>query len=144
MVGHEVSLQFDKNEQHLSDNVFLKVRNLTVHNSQGVMKVDDLSFDLKGGEILGIAGVEGNGQTELIDTITGLNKKYKGSIQIKGEDIAKASIRDIRDMKLAHIPEDRMTSGCAKTLSIKENLFFQSVQRSEILRKIFHETEGSG
>ena len=63
MVGHEVSLQFDKNEQHLSDNVFLKVRNLTVHNSQGVMKVDNLSFDLKGGEILGIAGVEGNGQT---------------------------------------------------------------------------------
>ena len=112
MVGHEVSLQFDKNEQHLSDNVFLKVRNLTVHNSQGVMKVDDLSFDLKGGEILGIAGVEGNGQTELIDTITGLNKKYKGSIQIKGKDIARASIRDIRDMKLAHIPEDRMTSGC--------------------------------
>lgn len=123
MVGHEVSLQFEKNEQHLTDDIFLKVRNLTVHNSQGVMKVDNLSFDLKGGEILGIAGVEGNGQTELIDTLTGLNKQYKGTIQIKGKDIANASIRDIRDMKLGHIPEDRMITGCAKTLSIKENLF---------------------
>lgn len=123
MVGREVSLKFDKNEQHLTENVFLRVRNLTVHNSQGVLKVDDLSFDLKGGEILGIAGVEGNGQTELIDTLTGLNKKYKGEIQIKGKDILNASIDDIRSMKLAHIPEDRMASGCAKNLSIQENMF---------------------
>ena len=56
MVGREVSLTFDKNEQHLTDDIFVKVRNLTVHNSQGVLKVDDLSFDVKGGEILGIAG----------------------------------------------------------------------------------------
>lgn len=87
------------------------------------MKVDDLSFDLKGGEILGIAGVEGNGQTELIDTLTGLNKKYKGEILVKGKNIQNASVKDIREMKLAHIPEDRMTSGCAKDLSIQENLF---------------------
>lgn len=87
------------------------------------MKVDNLSFDLKGGEILGIAGVEGNGQTELIDTLTGLNKKYKGEILVKGKNIQNASVKDIREMKLAHIPEDRMTSGCAKDLSIQENLF---------------------
>lgn len=123
MVGREVSLKFDKKEQHLTDDVFMRVRNLTVHNAQGVLKVDDLSFDLKGGEILGIAGVEGNGQSELIDTLTGLNKKYKGEIKIKGQDIANASIEDIREMKLAHIPEDRMTSGCAGTLSIMENMF---------------------
>ncbi len=123
MVGHEVSLQFEKEEQKLTDEVFLKVRNLTINNSQGVMKVDDLSFDLKGGEILGIAGVEGNGQTELIDTLTGLNKKYKGEILVKGKNIQNASVKDIREMKLAHIPEDRMTSGCAKDLSIQENLF---------------------
>ena len=123
MVGREVSLKFDKKEQHLTDDVFMRVRNLTVHNAQGVLKVDDLSFDLKGGEILGIAGVEGNGQSELIDTLTGLNKKYKGEIKIKGQDISNASIEDIREMKLAHIPEDRMTSGCAGTLSIMENMF---------------------
>lgn len=123
MVGREVSLQFEKNEKHLTDKILLKVRNLTVHNSQGVLKVDDLSFDLKGGEILGIAGVEGNGQKELIDTLTGLNKKYHGRIEIKEKDIKKASIADIRDLKLGHIPEDRMASGCAGNLTIWENLF---------------------
>lgn len=136
MVGREVSLKFDKKEQHLTDNVFLKVRNLTVHNSQGVMKVDDLSFDLKGGEILGIAGVEGNGQTELIDTLTGLNKKYKGEVKIKGKDILNASIDDIRSMKVAHIPEDRMTSGCAKNLSIQENMFSNQYKNAKYSGKL--------
>lgn len=100
MVGREVSLKFDKKEQHLTDDVFMRVRNLTVHNAQGVLKVDNLSFDLKGGEILGIAGVEGNGQSELIDTLTGLNKNYSGEVKIKGEDITKDSIEDIRELKL--------------------------------------------
>lgn len=123
MVGREVSTKFEKNAQKLSADVKVRVRNLTVNNSQGIMKVDDLSFDLKGGEILGIAGVEGNGQTELIDTLTGMNKKYKGEIQIAGQDIAKKNIAEIRGLKLAHIPEDRMTSGCAKNLNILENMF---------------------
>lgn len=131
MVGREVSLKFDKKEQHLTDNVFLRVRNLSVNNSQGVLKVDNLSFDLKGGEILGIAGVEGNGQTELVDTLTGINKKYKGEIKIKGKDISSSSIEGIRNMKLANIPEDRMASGCAKTLSIQENLFSNQYQNPE-------------
>lgn len=123
MVGRDVSLKFDKNQQRLTDEILLKVRNLCVNNSQGVLKVDNLSFDLKGGEIMGIAGVEGNGQSELVDTLTGMNKKYKGLIELKGSDIKNASIDDIRSMKLAHIPEDRMTSGCAGNLSIQENLF---------------------
>ena len=137
MVGREISLTFDKKEQKLTDNVFLKVRNLTIHNSQGVLKVDNLSFDLKGGEILGIVGVEGNGQTELVDTLTGLNKRYKGEIQIKGQDIANSSIADIRDMKLANIPEDRMSSGCAGTLSIQENLFSNQYRDSKYSGRFF-------
>lgn len=136
MVGHEVSLKFDKNEQHLTDNIFMKVRNLTVNNTQGVLKVDNLSFDLKGGEILGIAGVEGNGQSELIDTLTGLNKKYKGTIEIKGKEIANYSIDDIRALKLAHIPEDRMSTGCAGTLSIQENLFSNQYKDSKYSGKM--------
>lgn len=136
MVGREVSLTFEKNEQHLTEKVLLKVRNLTVNNSQGVLKVDDLSFDVKGGEILGIAGVEGNGQTELIDTLTGINKKYKGMIEIKGKDIANASISDIRSMNLAHIPEDRMASGCAKNLSIQENLFSNQYKKHKYSGKL--------
>ena len=88
-------------------------------------------FDLKGGEILGIAGVEGNGQTELIDVLTGLNKNYRGQIAIKGEDLAALSIADIRNRKLAHIPEDRMASGCARSLSIQENLFSNQYKSPE-------------
>ena len=103
MVGREVVLTFEKNPIVLRDTM-MKVRNLTVHNTQGVLKVDGLTFDLKGGEILGIAGVEGNGQSELIDTLTGINKSYSGDIFIKGEDIKKDSIKDIRNKKLAHIP----------------------------------------
>lgn len=122
MVGREVVLTFEKNPLKLRETM-MKVRNLTVYNSQGVLKVNDLSFDLKGGEILGIAGVEGNGQSELIDTITGLNKAYAGEIEIKGENIERASVKDIRNKKLAHIPEDRMMSGCAANLGILENLF---------------------
>lgn len=122
MVGREVVLTFEKNPVHLKDTM-MKVRNLTVHNAQGVLKVDNLSFDLKGGEILGIAGVEGNGQSELIDTLTGINKSYTGDVFIKGDDIKKADIRAVRDEKLAHIPEDRMASGCAGNLNILENMF---------------------
>lgn len=122
MVGREVILSFDKQPPKLKD-VMMRVRGLTVHNSQGVLKVDNLSFDLKGGEILGIAGVEGNGQSELIDTLTGINKTYAGEITVKGDDVKKASIKDIRDKKLAHIPEDRMSSGCAANLNIMENMF---------------------
>lgn len=122
MVGREVVLKFDKTPVKIGDTA-MKVRDLSVRNSQGVLKVDNLSFDLKRGEILGIAGVEGNGQSELISTLTGLNKKYRGNIQIKDQDISKRSIKDIRELKMAHIPEDRMVSGCAANLNILENLF---------------------
>ncbi len=122
MVGRDVILTFEKKPAKPSK-VMMRVRNLSVRNGQGVLKVDDLSFDLRGGEILGIAGVEGNGQTELIDSLTGLNKSYQGNILIKDKDIEKSSIKEIRDLKLGHIPEDRMSSGCAGNLGILENLF---------------------
>lgn len=122
MVGYEVKLSFEKKPKKLSEELFMKIRNLTVHNTQGIRKVDQLSFDLKGGEILGIAGVEGNGQNELVEVLTGLNRNYEGEIQIKNQDIKKLSIHDIRKLKVAHIPEDRMSVGCAATLSIDENL----------------------
>ena len=130
MVGRDVVLTFEKNPVQLKD-ICMKVRGLTINNSQGVRKVDNLSFDLKGGEILGIAGVEGNGQSELIDAITGLNKVYAGTIEIMGDDIKDDSVRQIRDKELAHIPEDRMTSGCAPTLNILENIFANQYDKPE-------------
>ena len=122
MVGRDVVLTFEK-EAAKPAAVQLKVRDLSVRNAQGVLNVDGLSFDLRCGEILGIAGVEGNGQSELIDSLTGLNKSYQGRITVKDTDIGKSSIKEIRDLSVAHIPEDRMTSGCAGNLNILENLF---------------------
>lgn len=122
MVGREVVLKFEKNPPKRKGTM-LQVENLSAYNAQGVQKVRDLSFELRGGEILGIAGVEGNGQSELVDALTGLSNRYTGTIWLKGEDIRKESIRGIREKKLAHIPEDRMASGCAAHLNIQENMF---------------------
>lgn len=135
MVGRDVVLTFDKEEAKPSS-VLLKVRDLSVRNAQGVLKVDNLSFDLRGGEILGIAGVEGNGQSELIDSLTGLNKSYQGRIAVKDTDIEKSSIKEIRDLSVAHIPEDRMTSGCAGNLNILENLFSNQYTNPEYSGKM--------
>lgn len=140
MVGRDVVLTFDKKPSQPKE-VLMQVRNLSVRNHQGVLKVEDLSFDLRGGEILGIAGVEGNGQSELIDSITGLNKSYKGSIKIKDTNIEKSSIKGIRDLKLGHIPEDRMTSGCAGNLNILENLFSNQYTDPEYSGKMLLKTK---
>ena len=122
MVGREVVLTFEKDSPRLQKTM-LEVKDLVAYNAQGVQKVQNLSFEVRGGEILGIAGVEGNGQTELVDVLTGLSGRYTGTILLKGEDIRKESIRSIREKKLAHIPEDRMASGCAAHLNIQENMF---------------------
>lgn len=122
MVGREVVLTFEKDPPRLQKTM-LEVKDLVAYNAQGVQKVQNLSFEVRGGEILGIAGVEGNGQTELVDVLTGLSGRYTGTILLKGEDIRKESIRSIREKKLAHIPEDRMASGCAAHLNIQENMF---------------------
>lgn len=136
MVGRDVSLVFEKKPVKLKDTL-VKIRDLNIKSSQGVQRVDNLSFDLKGGEILGIAGVEGNGQSELIEALTGLNKNYTGTIEVKGEDIFKYSIKGIRDKKMAHIPEDRMISGCAKNLNILENMFSNQYESDEYSGRLF-------
>lgn len=140
MVGREVVLTFDKKPPVLKETM-MRVKNLTVRNAQGVLKVDNLSFELKGGEILGIAGVEGNGQSELINTITALNKSYSGEIFIKDADIRKDNVKAVRERKLGHIPEDRMTSGCAGNLSIRENLFTNQYDAPEYSGKFLLKTK---
>lgn len=122
MVGRDVVLTFDKEPAKVGD-VQMEVDGLSVHNGMGVLKVDDLSFKLRGGEILGIAGVEGNGQTELVEAVTGENPIYQGTVKVVGEDIKGKSIKDVRNLKMGVIPEDRMETGCASNLSILENMF---------------------
>lgn len=121
MVGREVELHFEKEAAQPGD-VMLTVRNLRVRSGQGLYKVDGLSFDLRCGEILGIAGVEGNGQSELVRALTGLAPRYEGEILLGSVDLRGRTVREIRALHLSHIPEDRMTTGCASGLSIRDNL----------------------
>ena len=121
MVGRDVVLKIDKKPAQPGVPL-LKVKDLKIADETGAVQVNGVSFALRSGEILGIAGVEGNGQTPLIDAITGMGHVSSGTIELEGNNITGASVRKIRSLKLSHIPEDRMTSGVAANLSITENV----------------------
>lgn len=121
MVGRDVIMKVEK-DPCTPKNPVLQVKNLTIVNRFQKNAVNDISFSVRSGEILGVVGVEGNGQRELVEALTGLGIYAEGSVKIVGSDIKKLSIRDIRDLGTSHIPEDRMTHGCAADLSIEMNL----------------------
>ena len=100
----------------------LQVSGLTVKSDRGTTAVNNISFDVAPGEILGIAGVEGNGQTELLEAIAGLRTSMSGSILLGGRDISALSVRDRSDAGLSHIPEDRHRRGLILDYSIADNL----------------------
>ena len=118
MVGRDVILKVDK-EKAAPKEVVLKVRNLVVRNNHGKDVVRELSLDIRKGEILGIAGIEGNGQRELAESIAGLETYASGSISISGKDIKGLSIREVRELGTGHIPEDRMSYGIAAEAGIE-------------------------
>jgi simple sugar transport system ATP-binding protein len=121
MVGRDVQLTMTKTDSKRGD-VLLSVDHLTVAEEGGKPLVDDLAFALHVGEILGIAGVEGNGQSQLVDVITGLAPYDNGSIMFNGIPIRPNRVKNIRESGVGHIPEDRMTLGIAAGLSVTENL----------------------
>lgn len=135
MVGRDVILTVEK-EKAEPKNKFLQVKDLTIVNDFGKPAVNNISFDLRKGEILGIAGVEGNGQGELVEAITGLKKFTYGDIEINGQSIKNLSIKDIRNLKTCHIPEDRMTYGVAESLSIEQNLMSDKHDSPEFTGKV--------
>jgi ABC-type uncharacterized transport system ATPase subunit len=121
MVGREVDLKVHKKKAKPKD-VVLKVKNLKVVSSGGQMAVNDISFEVRAGEILGVAGVQGNGQTELVKALTGLMPVAEGEISINGQDVTRASPRKITEIGTAHIPEDRQKDGLVLASPITENL----------------------
>jgi simple sugar transport system ATP-binding protein len=121
MVGREVFLHIEKPPVTRGDSV-LEVRGLEYTTEAGVRALKGVSFDVHAGEIFGIAGVEGNGQTELVEVITGLRQSIGGRVNLAGQDITGATPRDVRIAGCGHIPEDRLTNGVALTASINENL----------------------
>ena len=125
MVGQDVNLVTDKAEATPKD-VVLCVEGLTCENSRKLTAVNDVSFTLRAGEILGVCGVDGNGQSELIRAITGLIKPKSGKVLICGEDCTRKSPREILLHGVSHIPEDRHKMGMVAKMNIRENLTLMS------------------
>ena len=116
MVGRDVVLNIQKDKAKPKKTI-LKVSNVSLKESAQKYVLKNVSFSVRKGEILGVAGVEGNGQREISEIITGLAKYEHGNISISGKDIKKLSIRQIRELKTAHISEDRMTYGAVGNAS---------------------------
>ncbi|MFQ3536113.1 MAG: ABC transporter ATP-binding protein [Aggregatilineales bacterium] len=120
MVGREVFMNIHKPPPQRGAPI-LRVENLTVRAPSGKVALDRASFVLYSGEILGVAGVEGNGQTELAEALAGL-REYKGSVILCDQPLPKGDPRAVREAGVAHIPEDRLKNGVASGLSVAENL----------------------
>ncbi|CAN2243298.1 ABC transporter ATP-binding protein [Candidatus Planktophila dulcis] len=121
MVGRPVSLDVEKTAPKLGK-VMLDVRNLNISDHTGRSLVKNVSFELHAGEILAVAGVQGNGQTELAEAIVGLQEHVHGSIALDGIDITKASVREALHSGIAFVPESREEDGLIGSFSIEENL----------------------
>src|SRR5258708_16231015 len=121
MVGREVLLRVDKPPAEPGD-VLLAIDDLHVRDERGLEKVRGVSFNVRAGEIVGIAGVDGNGQTELIDAITGLQSAEHGTVTVAGVDHRHATARQMLDAGVGHIPEDRQRRGLVLEFSIAENI----------------------
>lgn len=121
MVGRPVELKVQKEPAKPKETV-LDIKNLTVLAKNKKIEVDDVSFEVKAGEILGIAGVQGNGQTELVRCLTGLMKVEKGKIIILGKDVTNKQPRLITELGTAHIPEDRQKDGLVLPAPVQDNL----------------------
>ncbi len=128
MVGREVSFTVDKEDRKAGETV-LEIKNLSVLNNRKTMGLKEFSLEVRRGEIMGVAGVEGNGQTELVEAITGLRKSESGSVEILGRDIAKDNVRKRNEAGVAHIPEDRHKFGLVLQYSLAENFVLKSYYR---------------
>ncbi len=121
MVGREISFERIPAPRSIGSPL-LEVRGLSYVNEENVRVLNNVSFDVRAGEILGLAGVEGNGQTELVRILTGLLPASAGAVRVDGRQSSGLSPRRIREMKVCHVPEDRMEDGAAAEASLQENV----------------------
>lgn len=136
MVGREVILKIEKEDPKPGKEV-VKIRNLVKVNEAGKHVIDDVSFDIRAGEVVGIAGVEGNGQSELSDVLSGMDGFASGMVELNGQDITGKNVHEMRQMGLAYIPEDRMQYGCAGNMSIRDNIIADRYFKPEYKKGIF-------
>jgi general nucleoside transport system ATP-binding protein len=135
MVGRNVILQIDKDEAHPGESV-LQVNGLQVFDDRHHMAVNDVSFEVRAGEILGIAGVQGNGQTELAEALTGLRPSAGGHITIMGHDTSHATPRQVIEAQTSHIPEDRHKHGLVLSFSVRDNIALCTYYRAPYARGV--------
>ncbi len=121
MVGRPVDLVVSKSAAASGD-IVLKVEDVFVADDREHMTVNGLSFEVKAGEIVGIAGVQGNGQTELVQMLTGMRPAASGTVELSGEDVTAQGPRGIHSRGVAHIPEDRQRSGLVMPFTVTENM----------------------
>ena len=136
MVGREVLLRVDKDAAKPGE-ALLAVEDLHVHDDRGLEAVRGVSFQVHAGEIVAIAGVDGNGQTELIDAITGLRKSSEGRIEVGGRDLSRASAHQFLEHGVGHIPEDRHRRGLVLEFSLAENLVLHDYAKQPFANKGF-------
>jgi ABC-type uncharacterized transport system ATPase subunit len=129
MVGREVLLRVEKGAAAAGESL-LEVDGLRVRDDRGLEKVRGVSFQVRAGEIVGIAGVDGNGQTELIDALTGLRKPEAGNVLLSGRDITRGTAREHLEQGLGHIPEDRQHRGLVLDFSLAENIALHDFRKA--------------
>ncbi len=121
MVGREVNLVVDKNPASPGEPI-LEVKDMVALDDRDNIAVNGVSFDVRAGEVMGVAGVQGNGQTELVYALTGLRPPAIGSVRILGTDISKANPRQITERGVAHVPEDRQKHGLVLSFPVSDNI----------------------
>lgn len=131
MVGRSVSFKTEKIKASPKE-VILSIKDLVVNENRGIPAVKGLSLDVRAGEVVGIAGIDGNGQSELIQAITGLRKVKSGSITIKGEEVVGKTPRKITEMQVSHVPEDRHRDGLVLPMTVAENISLQTYYKEPI------------
>lgn len=131
MVGRSVSFKTEKVAADPKE-VVLSIRDLVVHENRGIPAVKGLSLDVRAGEVVGIAGIDGNGQSELIQAITGLRKVKSGQIFIKGTEVVGKTPRKITEMNVSHVPEDRHRDGLVLQMTVAENIALQTYYKEPI------------
>ena len=136
MVGRDVVLKIEK-ELPQTGKPVVEIKNLVKINASGKRVLDGVSFTIREGEVVGIAGVEGNGQSELSEVLSGLGDFASGDVQLNGTSIKGKTVRQIRDMGMAYIAEDRMVEGVAGDLSIKMNIVADRFTKPSFRNGIF-------
>jgi ABC-type uncharacterized transport system ATPase subunit len=135
MIGEEIPAAATKTKTSAGE-ILIQIQHLRVFDDRGLEAVKDLSLEVRKGEILGIAGVSGNGQRELVQTIIGLRKSASGVIRLDGKDITGRSPRSIIGSGVAYVPENRNEDGCIPDFGIDENLILKDFDKSPICNMI--------